>query len=68
MHHEEQKQSIDKSENVAAAPGGTGSAPPDYHTEKFIKKRDEFKKIYKGMNTSIKNFFNAMYSEGLDID
>jgi hypothetical protein len=33
-----------------------------------LKKRDEFKNIYKGMNMAIKKFFNAVNHEGLDID
>lgn len=48
--------------------GATGSQIPDYHTEEFLKKRDDFKAIYKGMNTAIKKFFTAMNNEGMDID
>lgn len=33
-----------------------------------MKKRDDYKAIYKGMNTAIKKFFNAMNNEGMDID
>lgn len=49
-------------------PGGAGPVALDYHTEEFLKKRDDFKTIYKGMNMAIKKFFNAMNNEGMDID
>ena len=42
--------------------------PSDYHTDEFIKRRDEFKQIYKNMNSGIREFFKAMSKEGLDID
>lgn len=39
-----------------------------YHTDEFIKRRDEFKQTYKNMNNGIREFFKAMNKEGLDID
>lgn len=39
-----------------------------YHTDEFIKRRDEFKQIYKNMNNGIREFFKAMNKDGLDID
>lgn len=39
-----------------------------YHTGEFLKRRDEFKKIYKDMNNGIREFFNAMHKHEFDID
>jgi hypothetical protein len=37
-------------------------------SEEFKKRRDEFKKVYKAMNNGIRNFFQAMAKDNLDID
>lgn len=41
---------------------------PDYHTDEFIKRRDEFKKVYKAMNNGIREFFQLMITNCLDVD
>lgn len=50
------------------APTKPKEKPLDYHTDEFIKRRDEFKQIYKNMNSGIREFFKAMNKQGLDID
>ena len=61
-----------KSSNSTTKKGSVTNPVPKqketYHTEEFIKRRDEFKQIYKNMNNGIRDFFKAMNKEGLDID
>jgi len=41
---------------------------PSHHTPEFLKKRDEFKKVYKEMNTGIMKFFKSIKNENMTID
>ena len=41
---------------------------PAHHTEEFLKRKEHFKKVYKDMNNGIRDFFNALQKDELDID
>ena len=41
---------------------------PKNQSDEFLKRKEYFKKFYKDMNNGIRDFFNAMIREDIDID